>query len=82
MTMRTIFTAILLIAAGAFTIPANPVPADQQANETYVYICTGPKAKKYHRYSDCKGLNKCSGQIKKISLTQAKRSYTACKICY
>lgn len=30
-----------------------------------VYICTGPKARKYHSNPNCRGLNRCSGSIKK-----------------
>ena len=47
-----------------------------------VYICTGPKAKVYHSTSKCRGLNRCSGDIKSISLKEAKKSRRACKICY
>lgn len=47
-----------------------------------VYICTGPKAKVYHKYKDCKGLRNCSGDVKEISLEKAKRSRRPCKICY
>lgn len=47
-----------------------------------VYICTGPKAKVYHKYKDCRGLRNCSGDIKAVSLEQAKKSRRACRICY
>lgn len=45
-----------------------------------VYICTGPKAKVYHSTSKCRGLNRCSGDIKSISLKEAKKSRRACKM--
>lgn len=51
-------------------------------NNKEVYICTGPKAKVYHKYKDCKGLRNCSGDIKAVSLEQAKKSRRACRICY
>lgn len=51
------------------------------ASET-VYICTGPKAKKYHKTSHCKGLNRCSGTIKSISIAEARKHYSPCNICY
>lgn len=47
-----------------------------------VYICTGPKAKVYHKYKDCRGLDRCSGDIKEISLEKAKKMRRPCKICY
>ena len=48
-----------------------------------VYICTGPKAETYHKSKDCRGLNRCSGSIRAISLDKAKEMRRrACKICY
>ncbi len=44
-----------------------------------VYICTGPKAKVYHSTPRCKGLEKCSGSIKKIPKSSTHRR--PCKIC-
>ena len=45
----------------------------QQA--TYVFICTGPKSECYHKYRECKGLGRCSREIKKITLQEAKEIY-------
>ena len=48
-----------------------------------VYICTGKSSKCYHSSSSCRGLNRCSGTIKSISLEKAKRmGRRPCKICY
>ncbi len=47
----------------------------------YVYICTGPKAKVYHATPKCKGLSKCSGDIKKVTLEEIQKSRRACKLC-
>lgn len=48
-----------------------------------VYICTSKGAKVYHRYKDCKGLSRCSKQIKTVSVEQAKRmGRRECRICY
>lgn len=47
-----------------------------------VYICTDPKATVYHSTSKCRGLNRCSGDIKAVSLKDIKKSRRACKICY
>lgn len=48
-----------------------------------VYICTGPTAYAYHKTAECKGLRRCTGDIKKISLGQAKaENRKACKLCY
>ena len=40
---------------------------------TYVYVCNGPSSKAYHYSPNCKGLQKCSKQIVKITLDEAKK---------
>lgn len=48
-----------------------------------VYICTGPNAYAYHKTKTCRGLRHCTGEIKEISLAQAKKNNRkACKLCY
>lgn len=48
-----------------------------------VYVCASNGAKVYHRYKDCKGLSRCSKQIKTVSVEQAKKmGRRECKICY
>jgi hypothetical protein len=36
-----------------------------------VYVCMGPSSKKYHRTSDCRGLNNCSTKIYEVTLKYA-----------
>lgn len=49
----------------------------------HVYICTGPNAYAYHKTKNCRGLLHCTGEIKEISLAQAKKdNRKACKLCY
>lgn len=38
--------------------------------EDIVYICTGRLSKAYHTYEDCYGLNRCSGELRKIKVKQ------------
>ena len=33
-----------------------------------VYVCTNKKDKLFHKYSSCNQLNKCSGEIKHITM--------------
>ncbi len=48
-----------------------------------VYICVSPTGHKYHNDRDCRGLAKCTHEIRKVSKAQAiKMGYTPCKICY
>lgn len=50
---------------------------------TYVYICTGPSATKYHCKPDCRGLGNCSKDVIKVIEAYAKdKGRTKCKICY
>ena len=39
----------------------------------YVYICKGPYSKKYHLKTSCHGLNNCSTETYKVTLTDAKK---------
>lgn len=51
--------------------------------EDFVYLCNGPSSKVYHRSEGCKGLNRCSTQIAKVSLSTAKsKGRRACRIEY
>ena len=51
--------------------------------EVHVYICTGPNAYSYHSHRDCRGLNRCSEEVKLVTLEYAKeKNRRPCKICY
>lgn len=75
--MRTlILSALALILSGQ-------VSTEIKTKEATVYICTGPKAKKYHATETCRGLNRCSGSIRQLSVSSARaKGFTPCKICY
>lgn len=48
-----------------------------------VYICTGPQSHRYHKTSSCPGLSRCSCDVEKVSLEQAKEmGRTECGKCY
>ena len=70
--------------AYAATIPNDYSNLQAEAsNESTVYICTGPNSKRYHKYYDCRGLGRCSGDIKAISVSKAQSlGRTPCKVCY
>lgn len=51
--------------------------------DTMVYVCTGKGSYRYHRHSDCSGLNNCKGSIKRVTLLKAQSmKRTPCKKCY
>lgn len=48
-----------------------------------VYICMSKNAYAFHKYKTCNGLQRCSKEIKKVSVAQAEKAgYRKCKICY
>lgn len=56
--------------------------ADDDDNE-YVYICTGPYSKKYHKTEYCQWLGSCNEDIERVTLEEAEdMGRTPCKGCY
>lgn len=48
-----------------------------------VYVCTGPKAKRYHNDEWCIGLGSCSKTVVAMERAAAeKKGKTPCKVCY
>ena len=77
---KLLLSLAFILIAGTATQTAFEVSAKK---EPTVYVCTGPKAKRYHASSNCKGLNRCSGDIVSISQSAAsQKGFTPCKICY
>lgn len=77
---KLLLSLAFILIAGTATQTAFEVSAKK---ETTVYVCTGPKSKRYHATSSCKGLNRCSRDI--VSMPQseaAQKGFTPCKICY
>jgi len=42
------------------------------SENSIVYVCDSPDAEVYHLNENCRGLKKCKGEIKKITLDRAK----------
>ena len=65
------------------TIHAAQIGMTDAQAEQSVYICTGPQSKRFHKTSHCRGLNSCSGEVLKVSISKAKSmGRTPCKWCY
>ena len=76
--MKTLIFALALCMPLGYSMSSRSVE-----EQNLVYICTGPKAKVYHKTKNCKGLSTCSGSIKEISLESAKSmKRRAGRICY
>lgn len=74
--IKATIALIGILLTPVFTVSCATAEA---ATTEEVYICTGPKAKVYHSTPKCKGLDKCSGTIKKVPKSSTKRR--GCKIC-
>jgi hypothetical protein len=82
-----LLSSIILVCLSCFAAtpsvnPHNP-PARVFKRETYVYICDSRGAYAYHSSKDCRGLNRCSHGILKVTLADAVKVYhrKPCKIC-
>ena len=79
--IKSTFIALTLFSAIGGTTASTKKNTNIQSGT--VYICTGPKARKYHSSQNCRGLNRCFGSIKSLSVSAAKsKGFTPCRICY
>ena len=79
--IKSIFIALVLFSAIGGTTASTKKNTSILSGT--VYICTGPKARKFHSSPNCRGLNRCSGNIKSLSVSVAQsKGFTPCKICY
>ena len=77
------FILILSLLIGAGISQASPTFKPIKAAPDSVYICVSTTGHKYHNDRECRGLAKCTHEIRKVSKVQAiKMGYTPCKICY
>jgi len=74
----TLLIGICNIKTGA---TLNPVHTTVVADS--VYICSSTTSYAYHNSIKCKGLNRCTHKIIKVSLKEAVEKYKkqACRIC-
>lgn len=74
----SIFTILISFNSSQFFSNKLRISAEEN-----VYLCNGPSSKVYHRSENCKGLNRCSTQILKVSLSTARnKGRKACRIEY
>jgi hypothetical protein len=76
-----LFFVLLLACSGYPAEVKAKVPLLYRV-EAEVYICDSKTAYAYHSSKDCRGLNRCTHEIKKIKLSEAKNlKRSPCKIC-
>lgn len=78
--MKRIASIILALALMAPVADAAK-PTAKKENSNTVWVCGGPKSKRYHKNKNCPGLSRCSKTPRQVSLKEAKSSYTPCRKC-
>lgn len=74
-----LFLVLLFISCGNKKNAKELNPGDDET----VYICTGESSVRYHSSPDCRGLERCSGSVEKVSKSYAESiGRTPCRICY
>lgn len=71
----------IMLAVTFFSVMSHSKKKSNSSN--LVYICMGGHSTKYHTTKNCKGLQKCKGGVKSITINEAERTYkrTPCKLC-
>ena len=62
------------------TLALQSFTSETKSSDTTVYICVTGKV--YHSTRDCRGLSNATHKIKAVSLSEAKKTRRACKVCY
>lgn len=53
-----------------------------EADPDSMYVCSSARAKRYHSVSDCKGLQRCSGEILEMTIEEAEdEDKSPCRMC-
>ena len=62
------------------TLALQSFTSETTSSDTTVYTCVTGKV--YHSTRDCRGLSNATHKIKAVSLSEAKKTRRACKVCY
>jgi hypothetical protein len=82
------FLALLLaLTSSAATLPTFPLrlPRGNEAGRrtATVYVCVSKSSVAYHSRDNCAGLNRCSHEVRAMSVTDAQQlGKRACRKCY
>lgn len=79
----TFITAVLLpLCLLTACTNTNANTNTEKKDSGKVYICTGPQSHAYHIDRYCKGLQRCSRSIEKISIEKAEELHRhPCRFC-
>lgn len=72
--------AVKILSVMIVTLALQSFTSETTSSDTTVYICVTGKV--YHSTRDCRGLSNATHKIKAVSLSEAKKTRRACKVCY
>ena len=72
--------AVKILSVMIVTLALQSFTSETTGSDTTVYICVTGKV--YHSTRDCRGLSNATHKIKAVSLSEAKKTRRACKVCY
>lgn len=86
--MKLLILAILLLGSLAATTTystahANPITITHVVAKDSVYVCNSNTSVAYHSSQNCRGLNRCTHKVIKVTQKEAIETYgkRACKLC-
>jgi hypothetical protein len=78
-----VLLGILLLGVPMKTSAQNTKIKTQIKADTSVFICVSPNAYAFHSSKNCRGIQRCTHEIKSTSKIDAtKLGYKPCRICY
>jgi len=78
--MTTLAVALALAACSGGGTQVSTLYSAKTTSK--VYICTGPKSKRYHTNPDCRGLGSCSKAVRAVTIEKAQQmGRTLCGYC-
>ena len=72
--MKTTIRLTLMVMMALCSISAC-APERTQSQAEKVYVCHGPKSKRYHKTPNCKGLCSCSTDIRQMTRQEAEAKH-------
>ncbi len=68
----------------AFAAQSYYAQLEASREENNVYICDSQTAKAYHASENCRGLNRCTHEVVKVTKKEAEEEYgrVKCQVCY
>lgn len=73
---------VLMLSALVMLSSCGGDNGSAESSDDEVYICTGSSSRRYHSDEDCLGLERCRGDIERVSIEDAEdMGRTPCRLC-